>query len=153
MAGTASRSRRGQAAVELALVLPLLLVVIFGAVEFGTAMYDKQVVTNASREAARAAIVGTTPRLTDLQVQKVAHDYWTTRLINFKTGTTDTAVTTITPSGCTTASPCPTPNTARRSGIVITVTTTYTYRTFLVPKFLNGFGTFSLTGMTKMRME
>ena len=143
MAGTASRSRRGQAAVELALVLPLLLLVIFGAVEFGTAMYDKQVVTNASREAARAAIVGTTPRLTDVGVKLVAHNYWSTRLVNFKTGTTDTAVTTITP----------TPNTARTSGTVITVTTTYTYKTFLVPKWLPGIGTFSLTGMTRMRME
>ena len=69
------RSRRGQSAVELALVLPLLFVVIFGAIEFGTAMYDKAVVTNASREAARAAIVGTTPRLSDAGVQGVAHNY------------------------------------------------------------------------------
>ena len=55
-------SRRGQSAVELALVLPMLFVVIFGAVEFGTAMYDKAVLTNASREGARAGIVAPRPR-------------------------------------------------------------------------------------------
>ena len=153
MAGRGLSSRRGQSAVELALVLPLLMVVIFGAVEFGTAMYDKQVVTNASREAARAAIVGTTPRLSDTLVKAVAGNYSNSRLINFKTGATTNAVTTIDPSGCTTANPCPSPNTARKSGDVITVTTTYTYSLFLVPKWLPGFGTFSLTGMTRMRME
>ena len=142
MAGTGSRSRRGQTAVEFALVLPLLMAVIFGAVEFGTAMYDKAVVTNASREAARAGIVGTTPRPSDATIKLVAKNYSSGRLVNFKTGTTDTAVTTISPVLA-----------SRTSGTVITVTTTYTYSLFLVPKWIPGFGTFSLTGMTRMRME
>ena len=45
--------------VELALALPMMLLLIFGAVEFGTAMYDKAVITNASREGARFGIVAT----------------------------------------------------------------------------------------------
>lgn len=43
--------------MEFALIFPLLLFIVFGVIEFGTALYDKSVVTNASREAARAGVV------------------------------------------------------------------------------------------------
>ena len=56
---TPRRSRRGQALVEFALVLPIILAVMFGAVEFGTALYDKAVITNASREVLRFGVVAT----------------------------------------------------------------------------------------------
>lgn len=49
--------RRGAALVEFALVLPLLLVLIFGIIEFGIIIYDKAMVTNAVREGARTGIV------------------------------------------------------------------------------------------------
>ncbi len=44
---------RGAAAVEFAIILPVLLLVMFGIVEFGTLMYDQIMVTNAAREGAR----------------------------------------------------------------------------------------------------
>lgn len=44
---------RGAAAVEMAIVLPLLLLVIGGLVDFGRAFYLNAVITNASREGAR----------------------------------------------------------------------------------------------------
>jgi Flp pilus assembly protein TadG len=47
---------RGVSAVEFALILPMLLLILFGIVEFGLILYDKAVITNASREVARAAI-------------------------------------------------------------------------------------------------
>ncbi|NCO40166.1 MAG: pilus assembly protein TadG [Armatimonadetes bacterium CG_4_10_14_3_um_filter_66_18] len=51
------RSRRGQAAVETALVLPLFLVVIMGIIEASRAMYTYSVVSNAAREGARYGIM------------------------------------------------------------------------------------------------
>ena len=50
-------SQEGAAVVEFAIVLPLLLLLLFGMIEFGLLMYNKQVITNASREGARWAIV------------------------------------------------------------------------------------------------
>ena len=53
-----SRRPRGQALVEFALILPLLMLVLFGIVEFGRAWNAKQVLTDAAREGARLAVVG-----------------------------------------------------------------------------------------------
>jgi Flp pilus assembly protein TadG len=48
--------------MEAALVMPLLLIMTFGAIEFGFAFYVKHTVQGAAREGARAAIVsGATP--------------------------------------------------------------------------------------------
>jgi Flp pilus assembly pilin Flp len=49
------RSERGAALVEFALVLPLLLVVIAGIVDFGFLFQRYEVLTNAAREGARLA--------------------------------------------------------------------------------------------------
>lgn len=43
---------RGQSLVEMALLLPILLVLIIGAIEFGRLFYTKIVITNAAREGA-----------------------------------------------------------------------------------------------------
>jgi Flp pilus assembly protein TadG len=52
---------RGQAIVELALVLFLLLLLVMGIFEFGRAMYIKNTLTHAARAGARAGVV--TPAL------------------------------------------------------------------------------------------
>ena len=44
-------------AVEFAILLPLLLVLLFGIIEFSVLLYDKAMITNASREGARLGIV------------------------------------------------------------------------------------------------
>jgi len=49
--------RRGQTMVELALILPLFLSVLFGIVILGMGVFYQQQVTNAAREAARYASV------------------------------------------------------------------------------------------------
>lgn len=49
-------SQKGAAAVEAAIVIPLLALMAFGAIEFGLLFYNKQVIVNASREGARAGI-------------------------------------------------------------------------------------------------
>lgn len=48
---------RGQAVLELALVLPLLLVIVFGITEFGRAWMTMNVLTSAAREGCRLAVV------------------------------------------------------------------------------------------------
>lgn len=52
------RDQRGQAMVELALVLPILLVLFMVVVEFGRVFHAYLIITNASREGARIAVVG-----------------------------------------------------------------------------------------------
>lgn len=48
---------RGQALIELALLLPVLLLLIVGSIEFGRAFYYKVRTVNAAREAARVLVV------------------------------------------------------------------------------------------------
>ncbi len=69
-AGSVSRSRRGQGLVEFMLVLPVLLLITLGIVEFGRLFAIYSMVSSASREAARyGASVGDngsgTPRYLD----------------------------------------------------------------------------------------
>lgn len=52
---------RGQGLVEMALILPFLLVLIVGIVEVGAALNRQLVVVNAAREGARFGAVGATP--------------------------------------------------------------------------------------------
>jgi len=61
----------------MALVLPLLLLLVFGIAEFGIALYRQEVLTNASREGARAGIVLSTPPVTTAQIQSVVTNYLT----------------------------------------------------------------------------
>jgi Flp pilus assembly protein TadG len=52
-----TRNRLGQAAVEMALVMPILLILLLGIMEFGQAWNAKQIITDAAREGARQAVV------------------------------------------------------------------------------------------------
>ena len=53
-----TRSKKnGLTIVEFSLLLPIFFVIIFGIIEFGVMMYDRAIIINASREAARAAVV------------------------------------------------------------------------------------------------
>jgi Flp pilus assembly pilin Flp len=54
----ARRDQEGAAAVEFALLLPLLVLLLFGMIEFGFAFNSRIQATNAAREAARRAVVG-----------------------------------------------------------------------------------------------
>jgi Flp pilus assembly protein TadG len=52
------RNCRGQALVEFALILPLMMLLLLGILEMGRAWNVKQVLTDAAREGARLAVVG-----------------------------------------------------------------------------------------------
>lgn len=145
------RSEKGVSAVEFALIAPLLFALTFGIIEFALLLFDKAVVTNASREGARAAIVfntdGTdyTP-LSDVDIQKVVTDYATGYLVNLGNAN-NTPVVVIDP-----------PDTERVSGGDVTVTVNYTYDFLVFPNLASLIGgTFTgsipLKGTTVMRME
>ena len=53
------KSNRGQSIVEMALILPVLLLLIFGMIDFGRVLHSYLVVTAAAREGARSAAVQT----------------------------------------------------------------------------------------------
>jgi Flp pilus assembly protein TadG len=51
------RNRRAAAAVEFAIVAPVFFLLIFGMIEYGRMVMVQQVITNASREGARLAVL------------------------------------------------------------------------------------------------
>jgi Flp pilus assembly protein TadG len=63
---------------------------VFSIIECSLALYDKAVITNASREAARAGIVLRTPKLSKTQIANVASNYCQNNLISFANNTSPT---------------------------------------------------------------
>jgi hypothetical protein len=53
----AQDGERGATLVEMAIVLPLLLLLVFGIIEFGLAWFDNQSISQGVREAARRGVV------------------------------------------------------------------------------------------------
>ncbi len=88
-AGTLPRGERGGVMAEFAIILPALVLILFGIVEFALIMYDKAVITNASREGARLASLyypdptDPTARIPDAQVQTAVMNYAASFLITF----------------------------------------------------------------------
>lgn len=68
------RTERGAALLEMALTLPLLLLVCVGILEFGRAYQTWQVITNAAREGARIAVL---PGMDDAAVRSRVQQYMT----------------------------------------------------------------------------
>lgn len=55
--GRSQANERGAALVEMAIILPVLLLLVFGLVEFARAFNTKAVVTHASREGVRVLAI------------------------------------------------------------------------------------------------
>lgn len=75
-------NERGAVAAEFAILLPILLTILFGIMEFGMMMYGREVVTNAAREGARAGIVQGPPKRTKTDILNIADTYLTGTGIN-----------------------------------------------------------------------
>jgi Flp pilus assembly protein TadG len=71
-------SERGAALLEVALTLPLLLLVATGIFEFGRAYQTWQILTNAAREGARVAVL---PGVDDNAVEDRVVEYMTSGLL------------------------------------------------------------------------
>lgn len=66
------RRQRGAAAVEMAIMLPLLLLVIGGIVDFGRFFLSDIQLANAAREGARVAVIGQDAAAIDARVRTAA---------------------------------------------------------------------------------
>lgn len=114
-------NEQGAVAVEFALLLPVVLLILFGIIDFGMMMYGREIVTNAAREGARAGIVQGPPKRTSGEITTIANNYLTGTGVN-------QADVTFTPAGAGLANP----NT-------LTVTALYNYN-FLIPYIPNVVG-------------
>lgn len=120
------RDNKGQALVEFALTLPLLLIVLFGIVEFSLVLYNQAVITNASREGARVGIILRSPRVPYSGADSIdtAVQQYSSRLITF--GAANAPVVAVTPAYD--------PNAL--FGTDLTVRVTYNYTFLVLPNFL-----------------
>lgn len=132
--------QKGASAVEFAIVLPLLVTLVFGIIEFSICFYNKAMLTNASREGSRAGIVFADPRISDTEIESVVNTYCGNNLITFGAG-----------------GPSPTVAVSRTgsgAGDTLTVTVDYHYDFLVMPNFISTLiGGLDLSAVTKMRLE
>jgi len=129
------RQQQGAAALEFALVAPLFLILFFGVLDFGLAMYAKGLITHASQEGARYGTIYhlSPPTTGDIQgyVQRYLSDAKFSQPV------------TITVTGAGGA-----------SGTPLTVRVDYIYRFLGLPSFLAGWGdSLNLSAETVKRLE
>jgi Flp pilus assembly protein TadG len=134
------KNESGNAVIEMAFTLPLLLVVVMGIFDFGLMFQRFEILTNAAREGAR---VGVLPGYTTNDAISRANAYLATSNI---TGATVTAVPASVSIG--------TPAVAKPA---ITVTVTYVYDYLWIGPILNlvgsDLGTVTLRAVSTMRSE
>jgi Flp pilus assembly protein TadG len=134
-----SERQSGAAVVEFAIVLPILLLLLFGIIEMGFAIYDKTMITHASREGARAGIVYRVPPVTDEEIVNVVNSYLGASLITFSGSPSPTV--TVTRSGS-------------NPGDELKVTVSFTYSSLILPDLVETLDReFNLMGETTMRIE
>ena len=76
-------SQKGATAVELAIVLPLLILLIFGMIEFGLYLFNRHVITNGAREGARYGIVARPVRRINSEITQKVRDWSEQHLVTF----------------------------------------------------------------------
>lgn len=69
------RSARSQSMVEFALIAPMLLILMFGILDFGRAIYYYLTIQEAVSEGARSAIAYTQPLPTDASVDAAVKEF------------------------------------------------------------------------------
>ncbi|MCL5677285.1 MAG: pilus assembly protein [Firmicutes bacterium] len=123
------RDEKGQSLVEFALVVPILLLLVLGIMEFGRAYSANLTLQNATREGARLAVTGATDAQITQHVKDSAPTLDVSRLN-----------VSVTPS-------------TRRQGdnVMVTVTYDFNYLTPLIQNLVGSLRTF--TQQVTMRME
>lgn len=129
----ARRSRRGAAAVEFAIVVPVFLVMVVAILEFGRLVMVQQIITTASREGARTAILEGS---TATDVQSTVNAYLANSSVN-------QATIEISPSSLSSASP--------GDPITVTISTNFADASWLPAPWFAGNAV--LTASTLMRRE
>jgi len=137
---TSLSKKRGGALIEFALVLPIMTVLLVGVIETSVLLYDKALITNASREGARYGVMLKNPYSTPTAVQNYTSTYLSGKLLTF--GAAVSATVTATPSA-----------TPQQSGDLLTVTVTYPYTYLVLHNFIGGGKTITITATTVMAYE
>ncbi|WP_225073375.1 TadE/TadG family type IV pilus assembly protein [Desulfuromonas sp. CSMB_57] len=133
----ARHNQNGAAVVEFAVVLPLLLLIVFGIIEFGFLMYNQAMLTNASREGARAGIVARSPRRSTAEIRTIVQTYCSDYLVTFRSGADPGPQITVKKNG-TVADPS-------TAGLLsaqdyLTVEVQYAYDFLIIPRFVGNLG-------------
>ena len=136
------KNKDGVAGLEFAIVGPLLILLAIGSIEFGLLFYNKQVITNACREGARAGIVRVLAGFSDddVALRVIVKNYCKDRLIDFVGNTSLTDADILLSSRTATF------------GSDFSVKVTYTYK-FLVPALFGLGTTTSISALSLMKME
>jgi len=71
------KETRGSMAMEFTLLLPVLLMVVFGVIELGSAWYQQQMLVSASREGARLGALYSDTPVTNAEVEAHVQGYLT----------------------------------------------------------------------------
>lgn len=142
-------NQQGGVAVEFALVVMLLALVLFAIVEFGLFLFNRQIIINAAREAARAGIVVSLPRLNNNQIAQVARNFCEANLVSF--GTAPLLTVTIPPVGNDPAAIAAGTERCLTFGCDLNVSLSYNYDFLVLSSF--GIGPEQITGVAQMRME
>jgi Flp pilus assembly protein TadG len=137
------RSERGAELIEFALVLPLLLFIIMGLVDFGFMFQRFEVVTNAAREGARMAVL---PSYVNADVEARVRAYMTTGGVAATTSNSTVATTDVTiPTG---GGP-----TLQGKRVQVTYASPYLFLGPIAGWFGGTFTTANLTAVAIMRVE
>ena len=76
-------SQQGATLVELALILFIFFLLLFGIIEFSLYLFNRQVIANASREGARAGVVARPVRMSNADIEAVVRGYCEQYLVTF----------------------------------------------------------------------
>jgi len=144
------KDQKGAAIVEFAIVVPLLVLLLIGTIEFGILCYNKQVITNASREGARAGIIafGRSSFSDNNEIINIVKNYCKNHLITFSSSPDidlDLNIT-LDPDNRTNTNPSFT------FGSSFKVSVTYNYD-FLVPSLFGQDDILPISAATMMRRE
>ncbi|WP_299979360.1 TadE/TadG family type IV pilus assembly protein [Desulfobacula sp.] len=141
------KNQRGGAAVEFAIVLPVLALILFGTIDFALLFYNKQVLTNASREGARAAIIAS--NWVDEDEDGIPDDI--NDIADFQKIVGDYCVGLINLGGANELDPTQITVVSDSVNFFITVTVPYNYEHLF--SGITGFDDTTITGKTVMRQE
>lgn len=124
------KNNRGQAMVEFALVVPVLLLLVFGIMEFSMVMHQYMAVAEGAREGARSAALGSNDAVVAAAAKYAAPGLDSSRIE---------------------VSVLPTPERTRGESVTVTVSYPVTLVTPLIRAFFSE--GYRVKGITVMRVE
>lgn len=146
------KNQEGATAVEFAIILPLLVILTFGIIEFSLIVYNKVMLANAGREGARAGVAYSfnpndindatddTYYPDDASIEQVVLNHAQDLLVTFGSDVFDATDIDIDPAFALRTT----------SGDSLKVTVTYHYDFLVLPNFMGGI---DLGAETVMRLE